>query len=278
MPPGRNALLLDGKNSKETKELGNIRKRSVDAAKNKFRSPNEGARAFLASSNISGGLRFSTDNVMTGQGAGSQDFETGSVGALRGIRSWGEAENSEDNIDEQRKHDRDKIKRLMWIALPLAFALIPVIGLLTTMARIFQILAAAVAGIPFIGPALAAAFHAAAVVCWVSAAVAAAITLVPTIMLMVNSIQYANTYGGEGISTWGIAVSSVLTAGVGAAFIPFVGNVLASMSPALMATAPLVGVGAAWAINSFAGQSDDAIIAQNQETYNSETLENPRNQ
>ena len=76
--PGNNSLgadkelsVGDARSSKEGKDLVFIQKRSADAARNRNRSANEGSRAFLASTKVSGGMRIVGDTVAIGQGQGS---------------------------------------------------------------------------------------------------------------------------------------------------------------------------------------------------------------
>lgn len=202
---GQNELLADGRDtslgnartSREGKDLEFIRKRSVDAAKNKNRAANEGSRAFLASTKISGGMTVVGDNVTTGQGQGSKDFEAATESQLRGIQSYATG-----NLDEealQRKRARDNIRTWMWIAIPVALA-----------AMVSIPIAIASSGWFFgVGYALAAAI--------------AAVALAPVITLLSISAKYANTYGGSSLSTWGMTIAGILTAGIGAAFIPGVG-------------------------------------------------------
>ena len=75
--PGNNSLgadkdlsVGDARSSKEGKDLVFIQKRSADAARNRNRSANEGSRAFLASTKVSGGMRIVGDTVAIGQGQG----------------------------------------------------------------------------------------------------------------------------------------------------------------------------------------------------------------
>jgi len=115
----RDASVQNFRNSKDSKDLEFIRKRSADAAKNRNRSANEGARAFLASTKISGGMMISSENVTTGQGQGSKDFNQDYDSTLRGIKNWGMGK-----MDEQNRRDKDRhsMQTWFWVAVSVAAA------------------------------------------------------------------------------------------------------------------------------------------------------------
>ncbi len=99
---------------REKNELKDISKRSADAARNQNRSANEGARAFLASTRNSGGLR--VEGGVETTSTGSADFENPTNQKLKAVGSWVQQE------DEFAKKQEKARKRLMWMALSL-FAL-----------------------------------------------------------------------------------------------------------------------------------------------------------
>ncbi len=100
-------------------ELEDITHKSAAAAKNRNRSTVEGARAFLASSKISGGMMITADNVTTGQGQGSKDFETATNNNLRGLKTW--QLGNEDKI-VQRDKDRNNLQTWLWATIGVAVA------------------------------------------------------------------------------------------------------------------------------------------------------------
>ncbi|MBR4592717.1 MAG: hypothetical protein IKO35_05870, partial [Elusimicrobiaceae bacterium] len=92
---GRNASVGSSRTTKGTgNDLKDISKRSADAARNSFRSANEGSRAFLASSQNSGGLDLSSDVETTE--TGSADFEAPEASKLKAIGDWGDKTNDEE--------------------------------------------------------------------------------------------------------------------------------------------------------------------------------------
>lgn len=224
----RDASVLGGRRSKETKDLKFISKRSNDAAKNKYRSANEGSRAFLASTKVSGGMIISADNVTTGQGQGSKDFSADESAQLRGIKTWGESK----TIDlEQRKKDRDDLRKWIWIAVPLALTLIPWIGAFASVA--YQLLPNPLT-------------HLAGVWCMSIAVILGVAALAPALTLLIKGIGYADKYGGSALSTWAGVLGGILTVAVPCAFIPGVSKLLANMKIWMAAVAPVIGLGASW--------------------------------
>lgn len=183
------ASVADARTSKEANELKFIRKRSADAAANKHRAANEGARAFLASTKISGGMRIAGENVTTGQGQGSADFNNEYETNLRGIKTWADAR---DAYEEQRQKELNSLKSWFWGAMITAIA--------------------AMIAIPFVKY----------IELWGIPIVALALALIATAILVVGfvkAIQFGQKYGYEG---WplGISISlPILTAGVWASFV-----------------------------------------------------------
>ncbi|MGN0017060.1 MAG: hypothetical protein ACI37O_06980 [Candidatus Avelusimicrobium sp.] len=116
---GRDASVQNSRTSKDGRDLDFIRRRSADAAKNKNRSVVEGARAFLASTKISGGMMISADNVTTGQGQGSKDFNQDYDANLRGIKTW--SANIESETDRRNK-DRHNLQTWLWVTVGVAIA------------------------------------------------------------------------------------------------------------------------------------------------------------
>ena len=94
---------------REANDLKDISKRSADAARNVNRSANEGSRAFLASTQNSGGLSVLGD--VNGEEVGSADFQKAEVKNANKIRDWG---NKQDEKEEARRKAR---KTLIWLLL-----------------------------------------------------------------------------------------------------------------------------------------------------------------
>ena len=193
--PGNNSLgadkdlsVGDARSSKEGKDLVFIQKRSADAARNRNRSANEGSRAFLASTKVSGGMRIVGDTVAIGQGQGSKDFDNVHEANLRGIGSWGNAA-----LDEatQRMIDRQNLQKWLWRAIATCLAAMIAIPLLKN--------------IPLWGTILAVAVTVAAL------AVAAT--------AIVKGGQFAHKWGGSGMSTTVMIVGGLMAAGVAMAWI-----------------------------------------------------------
>ena len=192
--PGNNSLgadkdlsVGDARSSKEGKDLVFIQKRSADAARNKNRSANEGSRAFLASTKVSGGMRIVGDTVAIGQGQGSKDFDNVNEANLRGIGKW-----TQSAVDEatQRMLDRQNLQKWLWRAIATCLAAMIAIPLLKhSFWGIFAAIAISVAAL----------------------AVAA--------MAIVKGGQFAHKWGGSGMSTTVIIVGGLMAAGVVVSFI-----------------------------------------------------------
>lgn len=100
---GKGSRSLRDKNN----DLKDISKRSADAAKNSHRSANEGSRAFLASSQNSGGM--SIDGAGETVSTGSADFSTPEASNLKAIGNWGE---QQDDYGDRKEKAR---KQLAWM-------------------------------------------------------------------------------------------------------------------------------------------------------------------
>lgn len=217
----RNASAQNSRTSKDGRDLDFIRRRSADAAKNKNRSAVEGARAFLASTKVSGGMMISADNVTTGQGQSSKDFNQDYDVSLRGIQRWSVDTGS---YVDRRDKDRHDMKKWLWVALGVSVAAMIAIPILKK--------------IKFVG-------------FWVALACAAAATAFAAIGFT-KAANYANTYGGEGASTAAMLVTPLMIGGVWTAFA--LGKVSKSVREAKGLTAKMntiwgaLGVGAGSAV------------------------------
>ncbi len=192
--PGNNSLgadkdlsVGDARSSKEGKDLVFIQKRSADAARNKNRSANEGSRAFLASTKVSGGMRIVGDTVAIGQGQGSKDFDNVNEANLRGIGKW-----TQSAVDEAtlRRIDRQNLQKWLWKAIATCLAAMIAIPLLKH---------------SFWG--------------WFAAIALTVVALATAAMAIVKAGQFANKWGGSGMSTAVIIVGGLMAAGVAMAWI-----------------------------------------------------------
>lgn len=224
MAGGRGAAVGKGRRSLRDKEndLKDISKRSADAAKNSHRSANEGARAFLASSQNSGGMSIESDAETT-KGS-SADFSTPTNRKLKAIGDWG---NAVDKTAEERAKDRNNLgKLLMWsffatvVAIPLGYLLISS-GKDSGIWGIVKIIAGCLVIAAAIGVAIA---------------------------LCVKSGQYASKWGGEFISTMGGIFGGISIAALGltiAAAFSNAGSTLAKFFDKIMPTAKSLAIGEA---------------------------------
>ena len=174
-----------GRNGKNDLEF--IQKRSADAAANRHRAANEGSRAFLASTQVSGGMRITAENVTTGQGQGSKDFDTDTEVNLRGIRTWG------DNIETQEiQHNADR-QSLLWFTVGTVVASL---ALMLTIALTKNI-----------GP-----------YGWIAAAAATVVLAGLLVVLALKIARYAESWGWEGMTIATTAVAGILALGAVAAW------------------------------------------------------------
>lgn len=192
--PGNNSLgadkdlsVGDARSSKEGKDLVFIQKRSADAARNRNRSANEGSRAFLASTKVSGGMRIVGDTVAIGQGQGSKDFDNVNDANLRGIGKW-----TQSAVDEAtlRRIDRQNLQKWLWKAIATCLAAMIAIPLLKH---------------SFWG--------------WFAAIALTVVALATAAMAFVKAGQFAHKWGGSGLSTTVMIVGGLMAAGVAMAWI-----------------------------------------------------------
>ncbi|MBO5011646.1 MAG: hypothetical protein J6C49_04235 [Elusimicrobiaceae bacterium] len=184
---GRDASVQNSRTSKDGRDLDFIRRRSADAAKNKNRSAVEGARAFLASTKISGGMMISSDNVTTGQGQGSKDFNQDYDANLRGIKTW--SANME-NKTAQRDKARHDMQTWFWVAMGIATAAIIAIPF--------------VKKIPIWG-------------WWIALGLAAVATAFCAVGFT-KAMSFAKNYGSTGYSTMAQICTGLMVAGVWTSF------------------------------------------------------------
>lgn len=117
----RGGRAAGGTHSKDGRDLAFIAKRSADAAKNKNRSANEGSRAFLASTQNSGGLTTEGASEDVGSSASSEDFEAPQIAKERNLQS---SLDKTSLLEAEKSSRRTKIKSQL---IALLIASIPVI-------------------------------------------------------------------------------------------------------------------------------------------------------
>lgn len=191
------ASVANARTSKEAHELKFIRKRSADAAANKHRSANEGSRAFLASTKISGGMRIAGENVTTGQGQGSADFNNEYETNLRGIKAWADAREA---YEEKRQQKLNELKGWFWGAVAIAIAAMVAIPFLTKLGG-------------WIG--------------WLAAAFIAAAALAVIVVGFVKCMKFFKEFDDYGFKGWPAAITillPILAAGVGLSFVKVIAN------------------------------------------------------
>ena len=187
-----NASVANARTSKEANELKFIRKRSADAAANKHRSANEGSRAFLASTKISGGMRIAGENVTTGQGQGSADFNNENDVNLRALKAWADAR---DAYEEKRQQKLNELKGWFWGAVAIAIAAMIAIPYLTRAGGWWG---------------------------WLAAAIIAAAALAVIVVGFVKCMKFFKEFDDYGFKGWPAAITillPILAAGVGISFI-----------------------------------------------------------
>ena len=176
---------------RQANDLKDISKRSADAARNANRSANEGSRAFLASTQNSGGLSVLGD--VNGEEVGSADFQKAEVKNANKIRDWG-------NKQDEKEKARQKARRtLLWLllstvaatalAIPFGYGLIRAGSKTLTSPANYWLIAAGLAILA-------------------TAAVAAT-------FLIVKAAQYASTYSGGFLSTLAGVIGGVAVACLG---------------------------------------------------------------
>lgn len=154
MAGGRTGTVSRGRRSLSDKnnDLKDISKRSADVAKNAHRSSNEGSRAFLASSQNSGGM--SIEGGTEGTTTGSADFANPTKRKLKAVGDWGD---KEDAKAKERSKDRNNLIKLLMGAFFATVVAIPFGHMLITKGRSIGAwgIALIIAGCALIAAALA---------------------------------------------------------------------------------------------------------------------------
>lgn len=79
---GRDSIIGQSRRMRDDNSLETIQKQSADIARHSNRSVNEGARVFLASNKLSGGIRLDGGETLSGGSASSSDFTDDAISSL----------------------------------------------------------------------------------------------------------------------------------------------------------------------------------------------------
>ena len=220
----RNARAGRGMESGEGRTLEQMRKRSADIAKNKYRAANEAGRAFMASSQNSGGIQVEDGQLSEG-GAISDDFEEATINARKNL---GQA--TDDLMEEEleRKQDRTRLKRAM---VALVFLTIPAMFAISALVRKAP---------------------------WgtVAAIAIGALMTLAIGLFMADAGKYMKKWGGSGLTTACMIVGPTLLALIGISYIKAVGKLLNKFTGWLNGVfgAPIVGAASGVGVITGAGQ------------------------
>lgn len=188
-----------GMQSGDGRTLNQIAKRSVEISQNKYRAANEGSRAFLASSQNSGGIAVE-NGVALSEGTASEDFSAAAV------KARGKAEQSLNDLTLRELQRKQHRQRLMKSMISLIFLTIPAMFAITALM--------CTARKP--GP------HS----IWALAAAIAlgAIMLAAIGVFMADAIKYMKKWGGSGITTASMFVGPALAGLIAISYLKSVGT------------------------------------------------------
>ena len=188
-----------GMQSGDGRTLNQIAKRSVEISQNKYRAANEGSRAFLASSQNSGGITLD-NGVALSEGTASEDFSAAAV------KARGKAEQTLQDTTLRELQRKQHRQRLMKSMIALIFLTIP------AMFAISALMKTARASGPFSVWALAAAIA------------LGAIMIAAIGVFMADAIKYMNKWGGSGITTASMFVGPALAGLIAISYLKSVGT------------------------------------------------------
>ncbi len=179
-----------GMQSGDGRTLNQIAKRSVEISQNKYRAANEGSRAFLASSQNSGGIAVE-NGVALSEGTASEDFSAAAV------KARGKAEQSLNDLTLRELQRKQHRQRLMKSMISLIFLTIPAMFVISSLMKggIFSKIAAVAIG-------------------------AAMITAIG--LFMASAIKYMNQWGGSGLTTASMIVGPTLMGLIAASYFSWV--------------------------------------------------------
>lgn len=200
----RGARAGRGMQSGEGRTLRQISKRSADIAKNTNRSANEAGRAFLASSQNSGGIQLDDGSQLTEGGAISDDFEAANVSSLNNLNT------TMDDLQEQeleRRQDRTRLQRSL---VALVFLLIPAVLAIGSLMQAFRD-----------NPLL-----------WGAAVAAAAVGVAMGIaigLFMADAGKFIKKWGGNPYATWALVLGPIMLSLVAISYIKKVSTAISNL-------------------------------------------------
>lgn len=188
-----------GMQSGDGRTLNQIAKRSVEISQNKYRAANEGSRAFLASSQNSGGIAVE-NGVALSEGTASEDFSAAAV------KARGKAEQSLNDLTLRELQRKQHRQRLMKSMISLIFLTIPAMFAITALMK-----TARKPGIHSV---------------WALAAAIAlgAIMIAAIGVFMADAIKYMKKWGGSGITTASMFVGPALAGLIAISYLKSVGT------------------------------------------------------
>lgn len=188
-----------GMQSGDGRTLNQIAKRSVEISQNKYRAANEGSRAFLASSQNSGGIAVE-NGVALSEGTASEDFSAAAV------KARGKAEQSLNDLTLRELQRKQHRQRLMKSMIALIFLTIPAMFAISALM--------ATARKPGIHSVWA-----------LAAAIALGAIMIAAIgVFMADAIKYMKKWGGSGITTASMFVGPALAGLIAISYIKKVGT------------------------------------------------------
>lgn len=188
-----------GMQSGDGRTLNQIAKRSVEISQNKYRAANEGSRAFLASSQNSGGIAVE-NGVALSEGTASEDFSAAAV------KARGKAEQSLNDLTLRELQRKQHRQRLMKSMIALIFLTIPAMFAITALMHTAR------TAIPFNTWAA------------VAAIALGAIMIAAIGVFMADAINYMKKWGGSGITTASMFVGPALMGLIGISYLKPVGK------------------------------------------------------
>lgn len=180
MGKSKDATVMGGRAGKQGKDdLEFFSKRSMEVAANRDRHNTE-ANVFLASTQISGGLMINAEHVNTGEGKGSKDFSATTNAQVQAARNFTTDPTILDPL-ETFNYDQLNLILLLLGTIAGVYALCKIIFWLANAAK--------------------AAVYPANIFLWIAVGIVVAAGLVLCGKLIYEAVQYAQKYGGGGLST-----------------------------------------------------------------------------
>ena len=152
MPGGRDSSIGSGTKSREGQSLRDIAVASSQIAANQHRSVNEGARPFMASDQLSGGVQVEGDGSSLTTGSGSTEVGDFEDAMNRRQGAFDQAVEETQKSEQERKQHRDRLaKNLIMLAVATVAACFAINYLMRTANGPWSYIAAAALGATMIG-------------------------------------------------------------------------------------------------------------------------------